>query len=124
MLHREILSPEEVLEKIPNLSEIFAIRCKLTNKTYQVIIYKYEEDHFLIENLALLNVLLEEQQRFFGTPEQLLNEIEMSFENNYYQPISKEWIHLDLNTLKLLNNVEIKFFYLRRITGNPVILFF
>ncbi|MDT2595749.1 hypothetical protein P7D52_01980 [Enterococcus dongliensis] len=111
MLHREILSPEEVLEKIPNLSEgLFAIRCKLTNKTYQVIIYKYEEDHFLIENLALLNVLLEEQQRFFGTPEQLLNEIEMSFENNYYQPISKEWIHLDLNTLKLLNNVEIKFF--------------
>ncbi|MBM7711827.1 hypothetical protein [Enterococcus xiangfangensis] len=111
MLHREILSPEEVLERMPNLSEgLFAIRCQLANKTYQVIIYKYEEDHFLIENLALISALLEEQQSFFGTPEQLLNEIEMSFENNYYQPISKEWINLDLNTLKLLNNVEIKFF--------------
>ena len=39
MLHREILSPEEVLEKIPNLSEgLIAIRCKQTNKTNQVII--------------------------------------------------------------------------------------
>ena len=41
MLHREILSPEEVLERMPNLSEgLFAIRCKLTNKTYQIILYK------------------------------------------------------------------------------------
>ncbi|MGM0166635.1 hypothetical protein IGI39_001597 [Enterococcus sp. AZ135] len=111
MLHREFLSPEEVLEKMPRLSEgLFAIRCKLANKTYQVILYKYQEDYFLVENPALISVLLEKDRSFFGTPEQLLNEIEMSFEDNNYQPASKEWVNLDLNTLKLLNNVEIKFF--------------
>lgn len=111
MLHREILSPEEVLEKMPNLSEgLFAIRCKLTNKTYQIILYKYQEDYFLIENPALISVLLKKDQSFFGTPEQLLNEIERSFEENHYQPASKEWVNLDLNTLKRLTNVKIKFF--------------
>ena len=49
-------------------------------------------------------------QSFFGTPEQLLNEIERSFEENHYQPASKEWVNLDLNTLKRLTNVKIKFF--------------
>ncbi|MGL9728278.1 hypothetical protein [Enterococcus sp. DIV0756] len=111
MLHREILSPEEVLEKMPGLSEgLFAIRCGLTKKTYQIILYKYQEDYFLVENPTLISVLLEKKQSFFGTPEQLLNEIEISFEENHYQPASKEWVNLDLNTLKLLNNVEIKFF--------------
>lgn len=111
MLHREFLSPEEVLEKIPRLSEgLFAIRCKLSNKTYQVILYKYQEDYFLIENPALISVLLEKDRSFFGTSEQLLNEIELSFEDNNYQPTLKEWVSLDLNTLKLMNNVEIKFF--------------
>lgn len=63
MLHREILSPEEVLERMPNLSEgLFAIRCKLTNKTYQIILYKYQEDYFLIENPALISVLLKKDQ--------------------------------------------------------------
>lgn len=66
MLHREILSPEEVLEKIPKLSEgLFAIRCKLVNKTYHVILYKYQEDYFLVENPALISVLLENDQSFF-----------------------------------------------------------
>ncbi|MGH1831816.1 hypothetical protein ABE871_10255 [Enterococcus gilvus] len=111
MLHREILSPEEVLEKIPKLSEgLFAIRCKLVNKTYQVILYKYQEDYFLVENPALISILLENDQSFFGTPEQLLNEIELCFEDNNYQPASKEWVKLDLKTLKLLDQVEIKFF--------------
>ncbi|MGG5369069.1 hypothetical protein [Enterococcus sp. AZ196] len=111
MLHREFLSPEEVLDKMPRLSEgLFAIRCKLKYKTYQVILYKYQEDYFLVENPALISVLLEKDQSFFGTPEQLLNEIEISFEENNYQPASKEWVNLDLNTLKLLNHVEIKFF--------------
>ncbi|MBO0450685.1 hypothetical protein [Candidatus Enterococcus murrayae] len=111
MLHREFLSPEEVLDKMPRLSEgLFAIRCKLKHKTYQVILYKYQEDYFLVENPALISVLLEKDQSFFGTPEQLLNEIEISFEENNYQPASKEWVNLDLNTLKLLNHVEIKFF--------------
>lgn len=111
MLHREFLSPEEVLEKMPRLSEgLFAIRCQLTNKTYQVILYKYQEDYFLVENPALINILLEKDRSFFGTPEQLLNEIERSFEDNNYQPVPKQWVNLDLNTLKLLDNVEIKFF--------------
>lgn len=111
MLHREFLSPEEVLEKMPRLSEgLFAIRCQLTNKTYQVILYKYQEDYFLVENPALISVLLEKDQSFFGTSEQLLDEIEMSFEDNNYQPVPKQWVNLDLNTLKLLYNVEIKFF--------------
>ncbi|GAA2904631.1 hypothetical protein ACWOCJ_01800 [Enterococcus pseudoavium] len=111
MLHREVLSPEEVLKKIPRLSEgLFAIRCKLANKTYQIILYKYEADYFLMEKPALISVLLENEQSFFGTSEQLLNEIEMCFEDNHYQPISKEWVKLDLNTLKLLDDVEIKFF--------------
>ncbi|BBM18193.1 MULTISPECIES: hypothetical protein [Enterococcus] len=111
MLHREILSPEEVLGKMPNLSEgLFAIRCQLTNKTYQIILYKYQEDYFLVENPALISVLLEKDRSFFGTSEQLLNAIEMSFEDNHYQPTTKEWVNLDLNTLSLLDNVEIKFF--------------
>ncbi|MDT2599726.1 hypothetical protein P7D85_08065 [Enterococcus hulanensis] len=111
MLHREFLSPEEVLEKMPRLSEgLFAIRCQLTNKTYQVILYKYQEDYFLVENPALISVLLEKDRSFFGTSEQLLDEIEMSFEDNNYQPVPKQWVNLDLNTLKLLDNVEIKFF--------------
>ncbi|MGX7125937.1 hypothetical protein [Enterococcus viikkiensis] len=113
MLHQEILSPNEVAIKLSNLSEgLFAIRCELKNKTYQIILYKYQADYFLIENPALVTVLLEKDTHVFSSPEQLLNEIEISFENNQYLAASKEWVRLDLNTLKLLNDVEIKFFSL------------
>lgn len=111
MLHREILSPKEMIEKMPRLSEgLFAIRCELATKTYQTILYKYQEDYFLVENPSLMNSLMKEDRSFFGTPEQLLNEIEKCFEDNYYQSASKEWVELDLNTLKLIDKVEIKFF--------------
>lgn len=111
MLHREILSPEEVIEKMPRLSEgLFAIRCEMAAKTYQAILYKYQADYFLVENPSLISTLLGENRSFFGSPEQLLDEIELCFEDNHYRPASKEWVNLDLNTLKLLDNVEIKFF--------------
>lgn len=111
MLHREILNPQEVLKRIPHLSEgLFAIRCELTNKTYQIILYKYEKDYFLMENPALVSVLLDKKQNIFWTSEKLLDEVETCFENNYYQPVTKEWVNLDLNTLNHLSNVDIKFF--------------
>ncbi|MFC4771492.1 hypothetical protein [Enterococcus hermanniensis] len=111
MLHREILSPKEVLDKIPNLDEgVFAIRCEMPLKTYQVILYKYQEDFFSIENPALLSALLGKNAADFGSSDQLLDKIEVCFEDNHYEPTTKEWVTLDLNTLKLINNVEVQFF--------------
>lgn len=113
MLHQETVSPKDVARKLSNLAEgLFAIRCELKSKTYQIILYKYQADYFLIENPALVTLLLEKDNTIFSGPEQLLNEIEISFENNQYLAASKEWVRLDLNTLKLLDNVEIKFFSL------------
>ncbi|WP_407856996.1 hypothetical protein ACQKTA_02835 [Enterococcus sp. 22-H-5-01] len=111
MLHREVLSPEEVLEKIPDLDEgVFAIRCEMPLKTYQIILYKYQEDFFSIENPALLNSLLSKSEYDFGSSDQLLDKIELSFEDNHYEPTTKDWVTLDLNTLKCKDNVEIQFF--------------
>ncbi|MGG5316326.1 hypothetical protein [Enterococcus sp. AZ072] len=111
MLNRQMIQPEKMLALLSDPNEgLFAIRGKMDMKTYQVLLYKYEEDFFLLKNPYLLHLLMDNPQKYLWSDQDLLNSIEETLEKNQYYPVSKEWIDLDLKILKQIENVEIEWF--------------
>ena len=110
MLHRVVLKPERMLSVLPQVDEgLFVIRCPLLKKTYQVILYKYNEDYFLLRNPYLVHLLLDKSKLQLSNA-YLLGLIEQAMEANHYQMTTKEWVALDLNTLRYQPEVEIEMF--------------
>ncbi|MGM0212741.1 hypothetical protein [Enterococcus sp. AZ109] len=111
MLNRQMIQPEKMATLLSELNEgLFAIRGSMDLKTYQVLLYKYEEDFLLLKNPYLLHLLMDDVQGYSWSKEVLLNSIEETLESNQYYPASREWVNLDLKTLKATDNVEIEWF--------------
>lgn len=111
MLNRQMIQPEKMSSLLSELTEgLFAIRGRMKSKTYQVLLYKYEEDFLLLKNPYLLHLLMDDVEGYSWSKEVLLDTIEETLESNQYYPTSKEWVELDLQTLKLTDNVEIEWF--------------
>ncbi|GCF93669.1 hypothetical protein NRIC_15600 [Enterococcus florum] len=110
MLNRQMIEPKKMLNILSTLREgFFAIRCQLSRKTYQVLLYKYEKDYFLLKNPYLFHLLMD-RNAYYWNDQEILDSIEATFDENQYYPTSKEWVELDLSTLKLKENVEIEWF--------------
>lgn len=110
MLHKTGLQPQEVLRLFSQLEEgLFAIRCDLPAKTYQVLLYKYQSEFFLLKNPFLLQQLLSGKFDQVSS-EILLSTLEEIFEGNHYYPAEKEWIILDMHILEKFEQVEIELF--------------
>lgn len=117
MLHRQALKPEEFIENLVSLSEgLIAIRNELSNKLYQVLIYKYENGYYILQNPDLFHMLMENGNVKFIAGEALLDNIEHTLEDNHYVPVDETWICLDIRTFLHMNdqkNLEIDYFEFR-----------
>lgn len=113
MLNRQMIQPEKMLTLLSEPGEgLFAIRGKMQTKTYQVLLYKYGEEFLLLKNPYLLHLLMDRPQNYLWSSQDLLDNIEDTLESNYYYPVSKEWVDLDLQILRRTTNVDIEWFQL------------
>lgn len=117
MLYRQVLKPEEFIENLVSLPEgLIAIRNELSNKLYQVLIYKYENGYYILENPDLFHMLMENGNVKFIASDMLLDMIENTLENNRYVPVDEMWICMDIRTflcMKEQRDLEIDYFEFR-----------
>ena len=99
MFFQHTLKPTELLKVIHHVEEcFFTISANLTNRFYQVAVYKYNNDYFLLRDERLFEQvkLLDDIQ---GDENQLLPFIEATMEDNLYLKTEEAYICLDLNVL-------------------------
>jgi hypothetical protein len=114
MYYQQALKPNELLPALSDSEEcFFVLRATLPNRNYQIAIYRYDDEYFLLQDERLFNQIYTISHERLGDEEQILPFIEEALENNHYFLVQEEFIRLDLTTLqkmKLSQSFEILFY--------------
>lgn len=107
MYYKQALKPNELLPALSDSREcFFVIRAALPIRNYQVAIYRYDDEYFLLQDERLFNQIYSISRERQGDEEQILPFIEEALEDNHYFLVDKEFIRLDLLTLQKMKTVQ------------------
>lgn len=107
MYYKQALKPNELLPALSDSGEcFFIIRAALPIRNYQVAIYRYDDEYFLLQDERLFNQISSISRKRQGDEEQILPFIEEALEDNHYFLVEKEFIRLDLLTLQKMTTIQ------------------
>ncbi len=114
LFYRHALKPKELALVIPNVNEcLFALHTKLTARDYEVIVYKYGEEYFVLDDVRIFKQIHGMEQESQGDEEEILPYVEEAFEDNCYTVVEEELVKLELNTLSIISNncsVQVRYY--------------
>ena len=94
MYYKQALKPNELLPALSDSGEcFFIIRAALPIRNYQVAIYRYDDEYFLLQDERLFNQISSISRERQG-------------EDNHYFLVEKEFIRLDLLTLQKMTTIQ------------------
>lgn len=99
---------------IPNTNEcLFAIHTKLTARNYDVAVYKYGQEYFVLDDARIFKQIQGIDQESQGDEEELLPYVEEAFEDNCYTLVEEKLVELELNilaTMSISSPVQVKYY--------------
>lgn len=114
MFYQYMLKPEELNHVIDYAQEcLFIIKAKLPKRNYQVAVYKYDEEYFVLNDPCIFRQLQDLNEMIQGDEEKILPYVEESFNENLYCRVEEKYVKLDLYTLATLaktTTVQIKYY--------------
>ncbi|MCF1616168.1 hypothetical protein LQF63_00600 [Tetragenococcus koreensis] len=104
LFYQHMLKPHELALVIPNANEcLFAIHTKLTERDYNVAVYKYGKEYFVLNDVRIFKQIQGIDQESQGDEEELLPYVEEAFEDNCYNLVEEKLVQLDLNILSTIS---------------------
>lgn len=105
MFYQQAMNPQELLDVLHNTTEcFFLMEGHLPEKLYQVAIYKYDREYFLLQDPRIFQQMLTADDEEKDDNE-VLPYIEEALENNLFQLVDEAYICLDLSTLAKMTQV-------------------
>jgi len=107
MYYQQALQPNELLPTLSETGEcLFVIRATLPLRTYEVAVYRYDNQYFLLQDEAFFSQIDQIATIKLGDEEEILPFIEEALEENHYILVEKAFIRLDLSTLQKMDDLE------------------
>lgn len=107
MYYQQVLQPNELLPTLSETGEcLFVIRATLPLRTYEVAVYRYDNQYFLLQDEAFFSQIDQIANIKLGDEEEILPFIEEALEENHYILVEKAFIRLDLSTLQKMDDLE------------------
>ena len=107
MFYQQALQPNELLPALSDSGEcVFVIRAELPARLYEVAVYRYDDQYFLLQDEALFMQIDRIATEKLGDEEDILPFIEEALEDNHYNLVEKAFIRLDLSTLQKIKDLE------------------
>ncbi|XUB36492.1 hypothetical protein IGI41_001486 [Enterococcus sp. DIV0876] len=107
MYYQQALQPNELLPALSDSGEcLFVIRAELPLRNYEVAVYRYDNQYFLLQDEALFAQIDQIANEKLGDEEEILPYIEDALEDNHYILVEKAFIRLDLSTLQKMKDLE------------------
>lgn len=107
MYYQQALQPNELLPALSDSGEcLFVIRAELPLRPYEVAVYRYDNQYFLLQDEALFAQIDQIATEQLGDEEDILPFIEEALEDNHYILVEKAFIRLDLSTLQKMKDLE------------------
>ncbi|WP_338476311.1 hypothetical protein [Tetragenococcus halophilus] len=114
MFFQHMLKPKELAFVVPNVNEcLFAIHTKLTTRDYNVAVYKYGQEYFVLDDSCIFQQIQGIDQESQGDEEELLPYVEEAFEKNCYTIVEEKFIQLELgilSTMSIDSPVQVKYY--------------
>ncbi|AYW50403.1 hypothetical protein C7H83_08000 [Tetragenococcus halophilus] len=114
MFFQHTLNPRELAFVIPHVNEcLFAIHTKLTTRDYNIAVYKYGQEYFVLNDGRVFRQIQGTNQESQGDEEELLPYVEEAFEQNCYTIVEEKFIQLELGILSTMSSdspVEVKYY--------------
>ena len=102
MYYQQALQPNELLPAISNSGEcFFVIRAELPIRQYQIAVYLYDDQFFLLQDDRLFDQI----EQISSETLEILPFIEEALEENHYLLVEKAFIRLDLSTLQKMTDL-------------------
>ncbi len=99
-----MLKPDQLAFVVTNVNEcLFAIHTKLPTRDYNVAVYKYGKEYFVLNDGRIFKQLQGIEQECQGDEKELLAFIEEAFEDNCYTLVEEKLVKLELNILSILS---------------------
>ncbi len=109
-----MLKPKELAFVVPNVNEcLFAIHTKLATRDYNVAVYKYGQEYFVLNDGCIFQQIQGIDQESQGDEEELLPYVEEAFEKNCYTIVEEKFIQLELgilSTMSIDSPVQVKYY--------------
>lgn len=106
MFFQHILKPQQLTEVIKNVEEcLFVISAQLSNRSYDVAVYKYNEEYFVLDDSRIFDQIRGIGDEAQGDEEQVLPYIETALEENLYFMVKEDYVCLDLMILSKMKHV-------------------
>ncbi|MGM0124228.1 hypothetical protein IGI37_001602 [Enterococcus sp. AZ194] len=100
MFFQQALTPKALLRTLPHISECFLlIQSHFQEKNYQVAVYKYENEYFILRDELLLETINRLSFRPRGDEAEILAAIEEALDANHYLMTEEKCLLLDLRTI-------------------------
>lgn len=114
LFYQYALKPHQLALVVPNAGEcLFAVHTKLATRDYDVAVYKYGKEYFVLNDMRIFKQLQGIEQERQGDEEELLPFVEEAFEDNCYTLVEENFIKLELNILSTIASdtpVRVKYY--------------
>jgi len=114
LFYRHTLKPNELALVIPNVNEcLFALHTKLAARDYEVTVYKYGQEYFVLDDARIFKQIQGMEQESQGDEEEILPYVEEAFEDNCYTVVEEDFIQLELNILATISDsrpVQVRYY--------------
>jgi len=99
-----MLKPNELFHIIDYAQEcFFVIKTKLPDRNYNVAVYKYKNEYFVLNDSAVFRQVQGLNQEAQGDEDELLPYVEEAFDANHYCLVEEKYIKLELNILAIIS---------------------
>lgn len=107
MFYQQAMKPQELLDVLHNTSEcFFVVEGHLPERLYQVAIYKYDREYFLLQDPRIFQQTLATDDEEEGDDNEVLPYIEEALESNLFQLVDEGYVRLDLLTLAKMKHAQ------------------
>lgn len=112
MFYQQEMRPTELRDVLDSANEcFFLIEGHLPTREYQIAIYKYDQEYFLLQDKRLFERLELTDDEMEGDDNEVLPYIEEALEKNFFQLVDEAYIRLDLAVLAKMRQAQVKVRY-------------